>query len=169
MRTHYYFSKTLAKRSITLRDIRWPLTPHVDVVCATLPYTRIIVSNSHVNTSKYVDTVTIFQKLNQKVNDPKMISDPTFCWGNMCDSTRGSLYPSPTKIHQSMWIAVTIFHKLLTKRSMTQMTPRWTLTPLLLRSHVGLYPRNIASNSHKKTSKHVNTVTLSSKTLTKGQ
>ena len=35
-------------------------------------YPRIIVSNSHGNTSKYVDTVTIFQKLNQKVNDPKM-------------------------------------------------------------------------------------------------
>ena len=38
---------------------------------------RIIVSNSHGNTSKYVDTVTIFQKLNQKVDDPKMIFDPT--------------------------------------------------------------------------------------------
>ena len=34
-------------------------------------------SNSRGNTSKYVDTVTIFQKLNEKVNDPKMIFDPT--------------------------------------------------------------------------------------------
>ena len=40
-------------------------------------YARIIESNSHGNTSEYVDTVTIFQKLNQKVNDPKMIFDPT--------------------------------------------------------------------------------------------
>ena len=34
-------------------------------------------SNSHGNASKYVDTVTIFQKLNQKVNDPKIPFDPT--------------------------------------------------------------------------------------------
>ena len=40
-------------------------------------YLRIIVSNSHGNTSKYVDTVTIFQKRNQNVNDPKMTSDTT--------------------------------------------------------------------------------------------
>ena len=39
-------------------------------------YQRIIVSKSHGNKSKYVDTVTIFQKLNQKVNDPKMTFDP---------------------------------------------------------------------------------------------
>ena len=37
----------------------------------------IIVSNSDGNTSKYVDTVTIFSKnLKQKVNDPKMTFDP---------------------------------------------------------------------------------------------
>ena len=40
-------------------------------------YPRIIVSNSHGNT-KYVDRVTIFQKLNQKGNDLKMTSDLTF-------------------------------------------------------------------------------------------
>ena len=40
-------------------------------------YPRITVSNSPGDTSKYVDTVTIFQKLNQKVNDPKMTFDPT--------------------------------------------------------------------------------------------
>ena len=26
------------------------------------------------------------------------------CWGHMCDSTRGSLCPSPMTIHQCMWI-----------------------------------------------------------------
>ena len=26
------------------------------------------------------------------------------CWGLMCDSTQGSLCPSPMKIHQSTWI-----------------------------------------------------------------
>ena len=40
-------------------------------------YPRIIVSNSHGNTSKYVDTVTTFQKLNKKVNDLKMTFDLT--------------------------------------------------------------------------------------------
>ena len=42
---------------------------------------------------------------------------------------------------------------------MTQMTPRWPLTPLLLRSYVQLYPRIIVSNAHKNTWKHVDTVT----------
>ena len=48
---------------------------YVDVLCATLP--KFIVSKSHGNTIKYVDTVTIFffRKLNQKVNDPKLTFD----------------------------------------------------------------------------------------------
>ena len=29
---------------------------------------------------------------------------PHVCWGHMCDSTQGSLYPSPMTIHQCMWI-----------------------------------------------------------------
>ena len=33
---------------------------YVDAPCATLP--KVIVSNSHGNISKYVDTVIIFQK-----------------------------------------------------------------------------------------------------------
>ena len=67
-----------------------------------------------------------------------------------------------------MWIC-DYFAKFLTKRSMTQMNPRWPLSQLLLRSHVQLYHRIIVSNSHKNTSKHVDTVTFFSKTLTKGQ
>ena len=34
-------------------------------------YPGIIVSNSHGNKSKYVDTLTLFKTFNQKVNDPK--------------------------------------------------------------------------------------------------
>ena len=38
----------------------------VEVICVTL-YPRIIVTKSHENTSKYVDTVTLFsKKLNQR-------------------------------------------------------------------------------------------------------
>ena len=47
--------------------------------------------------------------------------------------------------------------KNLNQRSLT---PRWHLTPSLLRSHVWLYPRIIVSKSHKNTSKYVDTVTF---------
>ena len=57
-----------------------------------------------------------------------------FCWGHMCDSTQGSLYPSPMKICQSMWIQWPFF-KILEQRSLT---PGWPLTPSLLRSYVTL-------------------------------
>ena len=50
------------------------------------------------------------------------------------------------------------------KRSLT---PRWPLTPHLLRTHVWLYPaRIIVSKSHENTSKYVDTVTLFAKTWT---
>ena len=52
-----------------------------------------------------------------------------------------------------------------TKRSMT---PRWSLTPLLLRPHVWCYPRITVSMSHENTSKYVDRVTLFQKTWTKG-
>ena len=48
------------------------------------------------------------------------------------------------------------------------LTPRWPLTPSLLRSHVWFYPRIIVSNFDENTSKYVDTVTLFSKTWTKG-
>ena len=58
------------------------------------------------------------------------------------------------KIHQSMWIHWP-FSKNLNQRSLT---PRWPLTPCLLRSHVWLYPRIIVSKSHDNTSLYVDTV-----------
>ena len=59
------------------------------------------------------------------------------------------------KIHQSMWIHWPFFSKNLNQRSLT---PRWPLTPCLLRSHVWLYPRIIVSKSHGNTSMYVDTV-----------
>ena len=50
---------------------------------------------------------------------------------------------------------LTLFSKNLNQRSLT---PRWPLTPCLLKSHVWLYPRIIVSKSHDNTSMYVDTV-----------
>ena len=50
---------------------------------------------------------------------------------------------------------LTLFSKNLNQRSLT---PRWPLTPCLLRSHEWLYPRIIVSKSHGNTSIYVDTV-----------
>ena len=79
-------------------NLRWPLTQHMLMSNVRL-YPRITVSNSHGNTTKYVDTVTIFQKL----QDGLWLQDdlsPYFYWGHIFDSTQGSLYPSPWKYVQ---------------------------------------------------------------------
>ena len=52
------------------------------------------------------------------------------------------------------------FLKTFTKRLVT---PRWPLTPLLLRSHVWLNPSIIVSKSHANTSKYVDTVIIKKK------
>ena len=57
------------------------------------------------------------------------------------------------------------FCKNLNQRSLT---PRWPLTPHLVRSYVWLYPRIIVFKSHENTSKYVDTVTIIAKTWTKG-
>ena len=63
------FCTNLNQRSLTPR---WPLTPHLLRSYVWL-YSRIIVSKSHENTSKYVDTVTFFAKknLNQRSLTPR--------------------------------------------------------------------------------------------------
>ena len=50
---------------------------------------------------------------------------------------------------------LTLFSKNLNQRSLT---PRWPLTPCLLRSHVWLYPRIIVSKSHGNTSMYVRVI-----------
>ena len=95
----FFAKKNLNQRSLTPR---WPLTPHLLRSHVWL-YPRIIVSKSHENTSKYVDTVNLFAKLEPKVIDPRWPLTPHL-WGHRCDSTQGSLYPSPMGIHQCMWI-----------------------------------------------------------------
>ena len=103
------FAKNLNQRSLTPRWIRgWIrskmtfdpslLRSHVRI------YPRIIVSKSHENTSKYVDTVTLFGKTWTKGHWPLDDLWTHICWGHMCDSTQGSLCPSPMGIHPCMWI-----------------------------------------------------------------
>ena len=103
------FCKTnLNQRSLTPR---WPLTPHLLRSYVWL-YPRIIVSKSHENTSKYVDTVNLFAKTWTKGHWPLDDLWPHICWGHRCDSTQGSLCPSPMGIHQCMWIQWSILQKL---------------------------------------------------------
>ena len=64
------------------------------------------------HTSKYVDTVTVFAKTWTKGHWPLEDLWPHICWGLMCDSTQGSLCPSPMKIHQSMWMQWPFLQKL---------------------------------------------------------
>ena len=151
------FAKNLKQRSLTPR---WPLTAHLLRSHVRL-YPRIIVSKSHENTSKYVDTVTLFAKTWTKGHWPLDDLWPHICWGHMCDSTQGSLCLSPMGIHQCMWIQWSIL-QITNQRSLT---PRWPLTPHLLRSYVWRYPRIIVSKSHENTSKYVDTVTFFAKKL----
>ena len=102
------FCKNLKQRSLTPR---WPLTPHLLRSHVWL-YPRIIVSKSHENTSKYVDTVNLFAKTWTKGHWPLDDLWPHICWGHRCDSTQGSLCPSPMGIHQCMWIQWSILQKL---------------------------------------------------------
>ena len=132
---------------------RWPLTLHL-LRSHVWIYSRIILSKSHKNTSKYVDTVTLLAKTWTKGHWPLDDPWPHICWDHMCDFTQGSLCPSPMGIHQCMWIQLSIL-QITNQRSLT---PRWPLTPHLLRSHVQIYPRIILSKSHKNTSMYVDTV-----------
>ena len=148
------------KRSLTPE---WSLNPRLLRSYVWL-YPRIIVSKSHENTSKYVDTVTLFAKTWTKGHWPLDDLGPHICWGLMCDSTEGSLCPSPMKIHQSMWIQWSILQNTSTKGHW----PLNNLWPHICWDHMCLYPRIIVSKSHDNTSKYVDTMTLFAKTWTKG-
>ena len=145
------FCKNLNQRSLTPR---WPLTPHLLRSYAWL-YPRIIVSKSHENTSKYMDTVTFFAKnLNQRSLTPRWPLTPHLLKSHVWLYPRIIVSKSYENTSKYMDI-VTFFAKNLNQRSFT---PRWPLTPHLLTSHVWLYPRIIVSKSHGNTSMYVDTV-----------
>ena len=113
------------------------------------PLTELEVHMLHLQI-KYV----FFQKLKCKRSLTPRWPLTQVCWGYMCDSTQGSLCPSPMKIHQSMWIQWPSFKNL----NQSSLIPRWPFTPHLLRLHVWLYPRITVSKSHGNTSMYVDTV-----------
>ena len=88
----WLFFQNLTKRSMTPR---WPLTP--------LLLRSHVLSKSHKNMSKYVARWPFFKNLNQRSLTLDGIW-PHICWGHRFDSTQGSLCPSPTGIHECMWI-----------------------------------------------------------------
>ena len=114
--------------------------------------------------SKYVDTLTVFQKMWPKGYWPQDELWPHFCWGHTCDpkAVEVTCVTLP-KDHcvQVPWKYIKVsgysdpFCKNLNQRPLT---PRWPLTPHMLRSHVWLYPRIVVSKSHGNTSMYVDTV-----------
>ena len=121
------------QRSLTPR---WPLTPSL-LRSHVWFYPRIIVSNFDENTSKYVDTVTLFSKTWTKGHWPLDDIWPQDCWGHIM-----WLYPR-TIVAKWKYIKVCgysdPFFKNLNQRSLT---PRWHLTPRLLRSHYVTLPKD---------------------------
>ena len=91
------------KRSLTPR---WPSTPHL-LRSHVWRYPRIIVSKSHENTSKYVDTVTIFAKTWTKGHWPLDDLWPYICWGHMYVDTVSNF--ANYHIHTTYYIRTTIY------------------------------------------------------------
>ena len=84
----------------------------VEVTCVTLPKDYCVqVPWKYIKVCGYSDPFC------KNMNQRSLTLDdlwPRICWGHMCDSTQGSLRPSPMKIHQCMWIQWSIW-KLPTK------------------------------------------------------
>ena len=77
-----------------------------DVPCATLPKDHCVqLPWYYIKVCGYID---YFKKNLTKRSIPQDDLWPHFCWGHMCDSTQGSLYPSPMKMYVD---TVTLFYK----------------------------------------------------------
>ena len=74
----------------------------VEVTCVTLPKDHCVqVPWKYITVCGYSDP---FAKTWTKGHWPLDDLWPHICWGHMCDSTQGSLCPSPMGINQCMWI-----------------------------------------------------------------
>ena len=92
--------------------------------------------------------VQMLQIFNKAVLKPRVL--PAFAITYYCNHCN-IRFESTSKYVDTL----TLFSKNLNQRSLT---PRWPLTPCLLRSHVWLYPRIIVSKSHENTSMYMDTV-----------
>ena len=127
----------------TPNDPRWPLPPHLlrSYVCDSTQ--ESIGSNSHRNTSKYVDTVTTFQKTLTK----RSMNSRWPLTLLLLRSPRAQLYPSII-VCKSPGNNINVcgysyhFSKTLTKRSMTPNDSIWPLTSFLLRSQCATLPKD---------------------------
>ena len=90
----------------------------------------------------------VSSKWNKAVLEPRV--SPAFAITYLCNHCN-IRFENTSKYVDTL----TLFSKNLNQRSLT---PRWPLTPCLLRSHVWLYPRIIVSKSHDNTSMYVDTM-----------
>ena len=147
------------------------LEPQVSPAFAiTYFFAIIVILHLKIHQSMWIQW-PFFNKLKPKVIDPKMTFEPSLLrshvWlypGIIVPKSHGntSIYVDtvincvqvPQKYNKVCGYSDPFF-KTLNQRSLT---PRWPLTPCLLRSHVWLYPRIIVSKSHGNTSMYVDTV-----------
>ena len=147
-----FFKKTKPKRQWPQDDL-WPnfCSGHVWF------YPRIIVSKSHKNMSKYVDTVNLFFKTWIKGHWPLDDLWPQVCWGWMCwmcDSTQGLLCKVSHENTSKCVDTVTLFSKPWTKG---HWPPYMTFDPTSVEvTYVTL--RIIVSKSQGNISMYVDTV-----------
>ena len=130
----------------------------IEVLSVTLPKDHCVqVPWKYIKVCGYSDLFFLKKKkkLEPKVIDPKMTFDPTSVEVTCVTLPKDHCVQVPWKYIKVCGYSDP-FGKNLKQRSLT---PRWPLTPHLLRSHVWLYPRIIVSKSHGNcTSMYVDTV-----------
>ena len=105
-----------------------------------------MINTPHVNCPKHLTSFGPFS--DKAVLEPRV--PPAFAITYFCNHCN-IRFENTSKYVDTL----TFFSKNLNQRSLT---PRWPLTPCLLRSHVWLYPRIIVSKSHGNTSMYMDTV-----------
>ena len=98
----------------------------VRVTCVTLPKDHCVqVPWKYIKVCGYSDP---FSKTWTKGHWPLDDLWPHICWGHMCDSTQGSLCPSPMEIHQCMWIKWSILQNTTYYRTCYGLRTEWVIT-----------------------------------------
>ena len=82
--------------------------------------------------------MNLFAKTWTKAHWPLDDLWPHICWGHMCDSTQGSLCPSPMGIHQCMWIQWSIL-QITTYIHILHTTYIHTYTYYILHTYINIH------------------------------